>query len=100
MWELILKWLVPFLCGGAVSAIIAYFTMFKAVRNGVQCLLRSEIIAMYKEYQHKHFCPIYAKESLRRMYAAYHKLGGNDVATELYEKTIALAEELPDKEGV
>lgn len=42
--ETFLKWLIPFLCGGAVSAIVAYFAIFRAIRNGVQCLLRAEII--------------------------------------------------------
>lgn len=32
----------------------------------------------------------YAEEALRIGYAAYHELGGNDVATELYKKVMAL----------
>ena len=34
--------------------------------NGVQCLLRAEIIRAHDKYTQKHFCPIYAKESLTR----------------------------------
>ena len=97
MGELILKWAIPFVCGGVMTWALTYIKMRKkrdtALERGVQCLLRAEIISMYKEYQHKRFCPIYAKESLRRMYEAYHNLGGNDVATELYSKTMALPEE-------
>ena len=36
---------------------------------------------------------IYAKENVKRMYAPYHELGGNDVATELMEKILELPTE-------
>ena len=39
------------------------------------------------------YCPLYAKEALTRAYKAYHALGGNDVATELYHDCIALPTE-------
>ena len=64
----------------------------KAVADGVQCLLRSEIIRSHNEYARLKHCPIYAKENLTRAYAAYHALGGNDVATSLYEQIMELPE--------
>ncbi len=64
----------------------------EAVANGVQCLLRAEIIRAHEKYSQKKFCPIYAKESLTRAYAAYHALGGNDVATDLYRQIMDLPE--------
>ena len=101
MGELILKWAVPFVCGGIMTWALTYIRMRKrrdtALERGVQCLLRAEIISMYREYQHKGYCPIYAKESLKRMYEAYHNLGGNDVATDLYSKTLALPDELREE---
>lgn len=96
--ETFVKWLIPFLCGGALSAVIAYFTFFRAIRNGLQCLLRAEIIRSHEMYTNRRFCPIYARESLRREYKAYHALGGNDVATALYEKTLALPVDPPSEE--
>lgn len=63
------------------------------LENGVQCLLRAEIIRSHEKYIDKGFCPIYAKEALTKEYKAYHNLGGNDVATELYEQCIALPNE-------
>ena len=102
MGEIFIKWAIPFVCGGIAAWALTYIKMRKkrdsALEEGVQCLLRAEIISMYKEYQHKHYCPIYAKESLKRMYRAYHNLGGNDVATELYSKTLALPEEPPEED--
>ena len=65
----------------------------QAMRDGLQSLLRAEIIRSYEKYHDKGFCPIYAKEALKIEYTAYHNLGGNDVATDLYKKTTALPTE-------
>lgn len=66
----------------------------KYLADGVQCLLRSEIIRIHDKYSQKGYCPIYAKENLTRAYQAYHALGGNDVATDLYKQVM----ELPERE--
>lgn len=64
----------------------------KAIAQGVQALLRDSIIKAYNKYSELGYCPIYAKENIRAMYAAYHLLGGNDIATALYKKLIDLPE--------
>ena len=64
-----------------------------AIADGVQSLLRDNIVNNYNKYTEKGFCPIYAKESIRKTYAAYHALGGNDVATGLYHKILNMSEE-------
>ena len=65
----------------------------EAIAAGVQSLLRESIVGNYNKYSQKGFCPIYAKESIKRVYLAYHDLDGNDVATELYRKLLAMPEE-------
>lgn len=65
----------------------------EAIAEGVQSLLRESIVDNYNKYSDKGFCPIYAKESIKRVYKAYHNLEGNDVATELYKKLLAMPEE-------
>lgn len=65
----------------------------EAIAEGVQSLLRESIVGNYNRYQDRGFCPIYAKESIKRVYKAYHNLGGNDVATELYSKLLKMPEE-------
>ena len=65
----------------------------RAISEGVQSLLRESIVRNYNKYQNKGYCPIYAKESMRHVYEAYHKLGGNDVATRLYTTLLAMPEE-------
>lgn len=65
----------------------------KAIADGVQSLLRESIVENYNRYSDKGYCPIYAKESIKRVYQAYSNLGGNDVAHELYLKLLKMPEE-------
>ena len=65
----------------------------EAVAEGVQSLLRESIVRNYNKYHDKGYCPIYAKQSIKNVYAAYHKLGGNDIATDLYHKILDLPTE-------
>lgn len=102
--EIFIKWLIPFLCGSAVSLLSALIALWKnnrkrekSVEMGLQCLLRAEIIRSFEKYTDKHYCPIYAKEALKREYDSYHNLGGNDVATSLYKKIMELPEEAPNE---
>lgn len=67
----------------------------EAIAEGVQSLLRESIVGNYNKYSEKGFCPIYAKESIKKVYSAYHDLGGNDVATSLYKKILEMAEDPP-----
>lgn len=93
--QLIVKWLVPFLCGVVVTAIPAFFLNLRLIKNGLQCLLRVKIIEIHDKYIERGYCPIAIKESLVRLYKAYHALHGNDVATGLYHETMELPTEPP-----
>ena len=73
-------------------------TRNEAIAEGVQSLLRESLVDGYNKYQDKGFCPIYAKESVKKVYAAYHNLGGNDVATSLYHKLLAMPEEIQNED--
>ena len=93
MYDAFIKWAVPFMCGGAITLIGAVWVMWRSLRDGVCCLLRAEIIKQHEKWEERKYCPIYAKEALRRAYKAYHALKGNDVATMLYNKTLDLPDE-------
>lgn len=69
-----------------------------AIAAGVQSLLRENLVYNFNKYTDREYCPIYAKESIKRIYNAYHNLGGNDVATELYHKLLAMPEDLKERE--
>lgn len=67
----------------------------EAIAEGVQSLLRESIVSNYNRYNERGYCPIYAKESVKKLYKAYHDLGGNDVATKLYKELL----EMPSERG-
>ncbi len=94
MIEIFIKWLIPFVCGGIITAFATYIKMRKkkdsAVELGVQCLLRAEIIRSHEKYTAQGYCPVHAKEAVKREYKAYGTLDGNDVATELYHNILKL----------
>lgn len=69
-----------------------------ALHEGMQALLRDRIIQAYSHYQDKQYCPIYGKENVKRMYDAYHTLGGNDVATKLKDTLLEMPEEPAERE--
>lgn len=89
------------LIGAAVTLANVAFTSLTTRKNhrnerteqleaGVQCLLRAEIIRSHEKYTERGKCPIYAREALAKAYKAYHALGGNDVATDLYNEIMEL----------
>lgn len=97
MYDAFVRWLIPFACGSVISVcgmigtrLIRHKKRQDAVELGLQSLLRAEIIRQHEKWSDKHYCPIYAKEALRRTYESYHLLGGNDIATGLYNDTVAL----------
>ncbi len=96
--NLILKWAVPVVCAALLTYIAQDVKNRKAERDGLQSLLRQEIIRSYEKYSERGYCPIYAKEALKREYKSYHALGGNDVATDLYKKCLKLPTEPPKEE--
>lgn len=93
MIETVIGWAIPFLCGAAVTFAGTMFIKFKAIRDGLQCLLRAEIIRSHDKYTDRGYAPHYAKEALTKAYKAYHNLGGNDVATKLYNDVMELPSE-------
>mgnify|MGYP003312824936 CR=1 FL=1 len=93
--EKVISWLVPFLCGAIAGGLTLWFVGLRSLRDGVQCLLRAEIIRQNEKWVKAGYCPVYAKQALSREYKAYHNLKGNDVATGLYEEVI----DLPERKG-
>lgn len=69
-----------------------------ALMNGVQALLRREIIAEYNHYTEQGHIPIYGIEHVLDMYNAYKALGGNGMATKLVEALKQLPTEPPEGE--
>lgn len=97
MMNIMITWLIPFVCGSIVSGISAAFTLWRSgrkreedenqlIKAGLQSLLRAELIRSCEKYETKGYCPVYARDSLERVYASYHELGGNGMITDLYNQ--------------
>ena len=71
----------------------------EAIAEGVQALLRENIVANYNRYAPAGVCPIYAKENIEAIFKAYEKLGGNHTAKQLYEDLMKLPTEGSDHDS-
>lgn len=63
-------------------------------KEGLVCLMRDRIISLCNECEEKGFASQQMIDNIDKMYQAYHKMGGNGVATASYEKLL----KLPHKE--
>lgn len=61
-----------------------------ALKNGILCLLRSEIIRAHDKYTALKYLPLYVREAIEKVYLAYTALGGNGSIKRLYEELMAL----------
>ena len=97
MVEFIIKYWVEFLFGVVVS-ILTYLmkkiatlhNKEKAIENGVQALLRNELIRRYREYETKGEITILDKENIEHLFKEYKNLGGNGTVAQMYEEMLEL----------
>lgn len=54
------------------------------------CLMRKELIHECEKYIQRGKITLYGKDSIRKMYQIYHKLGGNGTVTDLYKQAMEL----------
>lgn len=94
IFEIVIKWLIPFLLGTLVAYIKYRFSKSKkkdkAIENAVQALLRNELIRRYREYEQKGEISILDKENITHMYEEYKNLGGNGTVEKLYDELLDL----------
>ncbi|MBQ7140001.1 MAG: hypothetical protein IJO32_00685 [Bacilli bacterium] len=62
----------------------------KAIENGVQALLRNELVRRYREYETKGEITILDKENIEHMFKEYKNLGGNGTVAKMYEEILSL----------
>lgn len=61
-----------------------------ALSQGVQALLRDRIIQAYNIHSEKGYCPIYAKDNVKRLFKPYSELENDDVICELVGKLLQM----------
>lgn len=86
---------VPTLVVGVLKVI---FSQIKAVKLGVQALLRSQMIHEYNKWEERGHAPIYARENFQNCWKQYHDLGANGVMDDIRDKFMMLPIEPPKKE--
>ena len=101
MEEFIIKYWLEFLFGTIISLIgIGYKKIKtkqeeqekknKAIENGVQALLRNELIKNFREYKKKGEATLLDKENMEHMFTEYFNLGGNGMMEEVHEEFLAI----------
>ena len=92
--QMILSYLLPTILGGIVGFVSTKFKKNKkkdlAIEQGVQALLRNEIIRRYREFESKGEISILDKENLEEMFEQYRNLGGNGTVKKMMDELLNL----------
>ena len=77
--------------GGLIGYVVAYVTGLKAIRKGMQLILRASLNDMYNRFQI--IAPTAEeKQVFEEMYSVYEKLAENGVMTAKHEEVLHMAE--------
>lgn len=101
MIEFVIKYWLEFVFTGAIAIMSYIIKKLKkrmkeqerkntAIENGVQALLRNELIRRYREYEEKGEVSIIDKENIEHMFEEYKNLGGNGTVAKMYEDMLEL----------
>lgn len=94
----IYQWLCLFSVPAALAAILKYlFSQIKAIKMGLQALLRAQLISDYNKWSEKEYAPIYARQNFENCWVQYHALGANGVMDDIHEKFMRLPTEPPQE---
>lgn len=90
------------LCLFGVPALIAFvlkvvFGHIKALKLGMQALLRAQMISEYNKWDERGYAPIYARDNFQNCWAQYHSLGANGVMDDIHDRFMRLPTESPKK---
>lgn len=99
LYEIACHFGIPTLIVGAfIGALKLVFSHVKAIKLGVQALLRAQMIADYNKYTELGYAPIYARQNFENCWEQYHSLGANGVMDDIHKKFLKLPTEPRNKE--
>lgn len=79
--------------GGLIGYVVAYVTGLRAIRKGMQLILRASLNDMYNRFQI--IAPTAEeKQVFEEMYSVYEKLAENGVMTAKHDEVLHMAEEV------
>lgn len=94
MLESIIIYIATTIIGTILGFVAAKFKKNKkkdlAIEQGVQALLRNEIIRRYREFESKGEISILDKENLEEMFEQYKNLGGNGTVKKMMDELLNL----------
>lgn len=67
----------------------------KALKSGIQALLRAQMISDYNKWSERGYAPIYSRENFENCWSQYHSLGANGVMNDIHTKFLQLPIERP-----
>lgn len=92
--KIILSYIIPTILGAGIGFITTQLKKSnrkeKAIEEGVQALLRNELVRRYREYEVKGELSILDKENIEAMYKQYENLGGNGTVKQLMTELLKL----------
>lgn len=94
----IYQWLCLFSVPSIIAAVfVSLFRQVKAVRLGVQALLRAKLIDEHNKWADRGYAPIYARQNFQNCWEQYHALGKNGVMDDLHDKFLRLPVDPPEE---
>jgi hypothetical protein len=92
----IYHWLCLFSVPALIAAVFkTLFTQIRALKKGMQALLRAQLINDYNKWSEKGYAPIYARQNFENCWFQYHALGANGVMDDIHTKFLELPTEPP-----
>lgn len=96
MIEFIVKYWIEAAFIFTSSIIVSLYRKYKALNNGMQALLRSQLYKIYNEAIDNGYCPMHKKEQAEDIYLSYHELGANGIGTQVYNDIMLMPTKKPD----
>lgn len=81
---------VPTILLGILTTV---FTQIRAVKRGLQALLRAQLIDDFNKWVEKGYAPIYARQNFENCWKQYHSLGANGVMNDIHARFFELPTE-------
>lgn len=95
----IYQWLCLFSVPALLAGIVKYLLVqIKAIKLGLQALLRAQLISDWNKWSERGYAPIYARENFENCWKQYHSLGVNGVMDDIHDRFMKLPVEPVEKD--
>ncbi len=84
---------IPSLVATLTGVVVTQIKGVKALKKGVQALLRAQMINDYNKWSDRGYAPLYARQNFENLWVQYEALGENGVISDLHDKFLGLPTE-------